>query len=104
MNFVKNSYCKQSDQRHGFGLADKHAGLYSRTIPTILALTPLLGASQSPSAAQSTNPAVDGQWSKESPWPTVGIHLDILTDVRVLTSGQDLLPSAGGVFPTYVVT
>ena len=28
-----------------------------------------------------------GQWSAESPWPTVGVHLAVLADGRVLTWG-----------------
>ena len=45
-----------------------------------------------------------GQWSAESPWPTVGVHLAVLADGRVLTWGEDI-PTPGTIaFPTYVVT
>ncbi len=74
------------------------------TLTVLAAILLLFGTNPSPAVAQSMNPAVIGQWSGESPWPTVAIHMNILADGRVLTWGQDLPPSAGGVFPTYVVT
>ena len=45
-----------------------------------------------------------GQWSAESPWPTVGVHLAVLADGRVLTWGEDIPTPGTTAFPTYVVT
>jgi hypothetical protein len=53
----------------------------------------------SPASAQTL-----GQWSAESPWPTVGVHLAILSDGRVVTWGVDTPPPGTTAFNTYVVT
>jgi hypothetical protein len=45
-----------------------------------------------------------GQWSSESPWPTVGVHLAVLPDGRVATWGEDIPPPGTMAFNTYVVT
>jgi hypothetical protein len=45
-----------------------------------------------------------GQWSGDSPWPTVGVHLAVLPDGRVGTSGEDIPPLGTTAFNTYIVT
>ena len=45
-----------------------------------------------------------GEWSAEAPWPTVGVHLAVLADGRVLTWGEDIPTPGTTAFPTYVVT
>jgi hypothetical protein len=50
------------------------------------------------------DPELIGQWSGESPWPTVAVHMSLLPDGRILTWGKDLPPSGSGVFPTFVVS
>ena len=86
------------------GSACKRIPVDLPAILALLALLVVLSASSCSSAAPSTDPSVVGQWSGESPWPTVGVHINILADGRVLTWGRDLPASAGGVFPTFVVT
>jgi len=54
--------------------------------------------------AQSTSPSVIGQWSSDSPWPTVGVHLVVLPDGRTLTWGEDIPAPGATAFPTYVVS
>lgn len=45
-----------------------------------------------------------GEWSAESPWPTVGVHLAVLADGRVVTWGEDIPTPGTTAFNTYVVT
>ncbi|HJU29605.1 MAG TPA: hypothetical protein VJ718_10565, partial [Candidatus Binataceae bacterium] len=76
----------------------------SRTL-FLLTLAAVAGAALAPlSLAQSTNPSVIGQWSSDSPWPTVGVHLIVLPDGRVLTWGEDIPAPGATAFPTYVVS
>src|SRR5579859_5261257 len=62
----------------------------------------LLGATLSAVPALAQNPM--GQWSAEAPWPTVGVHLAVLADGRVVTWGEDIPAPGATAFPTYVVT
>jgi len=62
-------------------------------------LAPLRVTSTSSAFAQT---GVVGQWSGDSPWPTVGVDLAVLPDGRVATWGEDIpLP---GTINTYIVT
>jgi hypothetical protein len=45
-----------------------------------------------------------GQWSSDSPWPTVGVHLAVLPDGRVATWGEDIPAPGTTAFNTYIVT
>ena len=45
-----------------------------------------------------------GQWSDESPWPAVGVHLAILADGRVATWGVNTPPPGLSPYNTYIVT
>ena len=45
-----------------------------------------------------------GQWSGESPWPTVGVHIAVLADGRIATWGVDTPPAGTSAFNTYIVT
>ncbi len=74
-------------------------GMHRRWLITLL-LLPILAST----ASAATSPSIIGQWSGESPWPTVGVHLTVLPDGRVVTYGADLPPSAGGIYATYIVT
>jgi hypothetical protein len=47
---------------------------------------------------------VVGQWSGDSPWPTVGVDLAVLPDGRVATWGEDIPPLGTTAFNTYIVT
>jgi hypothetical protein len=45
-----------------------------------------------------------GQWSAESPWPTVGVSLAVLPDGRVATWGEDTPVAGTTAYNTYIVT
>ncbi len=45
-----------------------------------------------------------GQWSGESPWPTVGVSLAVLPDGRVATWGVDTPVAGTTTYNTYIVT
>ena len=45
-----------------------------------------------------------GQWSSESPWPTVGVSLAVLADGRVATWGVDTPAPGTTAYNTYIVT
>jgi hypothetical protein len=62
-------------------------------------LAPLRVSSTSSAFAQT---GVVGQWSGDSPWPTVGMDLAVLPDGRVATWGEDIPPP--GTINTYIVT
>jgi galactose oxidase len=62
---------------------------------------PALAKSGTP---QWVNQPTLGEWSTESPWPTVGVHLAVLADGRVVTWGEDIPTPGTTAFPTYVVT
>jgi Kelch motif len=66
-----------------------------------LLLAPIF-VSSIPSAFAQT--AVVGQWSSDSPWPTVGVHLAVLPDGRVMTWGEDTPAPGTTAFNSYVVT
>src|ERR1700722_1830949 len=62
-----------------------------------------------PALAKSANPQWVhhpplGEWSAQSPWPAVGVHLAVLADGRVVTWGEDIPLPGTTAFPTYVVT
>jgi hypothetical protein len=62
-------------------------------------MAPLRVTSTSSVFAQT---GVVGQWSGDSPWPTVGVDLAVLPDGRVATWGEDIPPP--GTINTYIVT
>ncbi|MBF6568292.1 MAG: DUF1929 domain-containing protein [Candidatus Binataceae bacterium] len=45
-----------------------------------------------------------GQWSADSPWPTVGVSLAVLPDGRISTWGEDIPAPGTTAFNTFIVT
>ena len=45
-----------------------------------------------------------GQWSADSPWPTVGVSLAVLPDGRISTWGEDIPAPGTSAFNTFIVT
>jgi len=77
-----------------------------RLIPFVFLSTAIWSApafAQSRKPQWTTQPTI-GEWSGESPWPTVGVHLAVLADGRVVTWGEDIPVPGTTAFPTYVVT
>src|ERR1700726_3056077 len=77
-----------------------------RLIPIVLLSTAIWST---PAFAQSRKPQwvnqpTIGEWSAESPWATVGVHLGVLADGRVVTWGEDIPTPGTTAFNTYVVT
>ncbi len=70
--------------------------------PFLLTLVFALFFIVTPALAASSMPL--GQWSGESPWPTVGVSLAVLPDGRIATWGVDTPPAGTTTYNTYIVT